>query len=90
MGFEPGQLDELASLRVLRIAGRFRANELRLVRAAALDGAGIASLPAAMAAAALCAGSLVRVLPTWTLRPAPNHALWPARTSQPALPSSMR
>jgi DNA-binding transcriptional LysR family regulator len=68
----------------VRPAGRLRTNELRVARLAAIDGAGIAALPMVMLARDLAEERLVRVLPGWSLRAAPVHAVFPARTPQPA------
>jgi DNA-binding transcriptional LysR family regulator len=74
---------KLREVRV-KIAGRVRVNELGLALAAAIHGAGIASLPEALAAPALAAGTLTRLLPGWTLRPSRIHVVCPPRSPQPA------
>ena len=53
-------------------AGRLRANSRYALRAAALQGMGVAVLPLAMAAGT----GLVRVLPDWSPAPVPVHALY--------------
>jgi DNA-binding transcriptional LysR family regulator len=77
-------IDRRGRTTVVRIAGRLRSNELRLVRHAALAAAGIAALPVALLGRALEDGQLVRVLPGWTLPAAPIHAVFPPRSPQPA------
>lgn len=68
----------------VRIAGRVRSNELRLVRHAAIAAAGIAVLPVAMLGRALEDGLLVHVLPGWSLPETPIHAVFAPRSPQPA------
>jgi DNA-binding transcriptional LysR family regulator len=58
-------------------AGRLRANNSFAVRDAAVLGLGIAQLPVAVAQDALRAGALVRVLPEWSPRAVPVHAVFP-------------
>jgi DNA-binding transcriptional LysR family regulator len=77
-------IDDKRRIARVRIDGRVRVNELRLALAAAIDGLGIASLPASLAAAALVDGRLVRVLPSWTFRPSRVHLVSPPRSPQPA------
>jgi DNA-binding transcriptional LysR family regulator len=67
-----------------RVHGRIRANDLRVVRAAALAGVTVAVLPAALARPHLKSGALVRILSRWSPTPAPIHAVLPARASQAA------
>jgi DNA-binding transcriptional LysR family regulator len=68
----------------VRIAGRLRANDLRVIRRAALAGAGIAALPLAMIRRPLADRELVRVLPDWSPPAVAIHAVFPARSPPPA------
>ncbi|WP_394829603.1 LysR family transcriptional regulator [Pendulispora albinea] len=67
----------------VRIAGRFRANELRAVRLAVLAGSGLGMLPLPLAAPAFAEGTLVRALPAWSGRTVPVHVVFPPRSPQP-------
>jgi DNA-binding transcriptional LysR family regulator len=64
-------------LRKVDAAGRLRINNSFAVRDAAALGLGIAQLPVAVAQEALRAGTLVRVLPEWSPRAVPVHAVFP-------------
>jgi DNA-binding transcriptional LysR family regulator len=65
---------------------RLAANDALLVREMAATGAGIASLPAFVAAPAVAAGRLVPVLPAWATRRLDVHAVFPSHKSlSPAL-----
>lgn len=59
------------------VSGRFRSNSAEMLRAAALDGLGIAVLPSWSVAEALRAGSLRRVLPGWSLPASTIYAAYP-------------
>jgi DNA-binding transcriptional LysR family regulator len=70
------------------VPARFRlaANDALLLRELAATGAGIASLPAFVAAPAVAAGRLVPVLPGWATRRVDVHAVFPSHKSlSPAL-----
>ena len=54
------------------------ANDLSMLREAALQGFGVARLPRYLVADDLGAGRLMQVLPGWTTRPRKVHALHPA------------
>jgi DNA-binding transcriptional LysR family regulator len=60
-----------------------RVNNAEVALAAALAGLGIVSLPAYMPEAALAAGTLVRVLPSWRARQITYHAAIPSRRHMP-------
>jgi len=61
------------------IKGRFVANSMRFLRQLATMGLGIAVIDDAIARPAVAAGSLVRVLPEWSLPPVPVYALTPSK-----------
>ncbi len=63
---------------------RIAANAPQLLLALARAGAGIAALPDVFADQARRAGELVRVLPEWSLPPAPAWAVFPGRRLMPA------
>ncbi len=70
------------------VPARFRlaANDALLLRELAATGAGIASLPAFVAAPAVADGRLVPVLPGWATRRVDVHAVFPSHKSlSPAL-----
>jgi DNA-binding transcriptional LysR family regulator len=69
--------------RRLALKARFRANDLFAVRELAEAGAGIAPLPDYVAAGALAAGTLVRVLPKTAIGAIPIHAVYPSRRHLP-------
>lgn len=65
---------------------RLAANDALLLREMAATGAGIATLPAFVAAPAVAAGRLVPVLPGWATRRVDVHAVFPSHKSlSPAL-----
>jgi len=59
------------------VSGSFRSNSAEMLRAAALDGVGIAVLPSWAAGEALRAGALKRVLPGWELPASTIYAVYP-------------
>jgi DNA-binding transcriptional LysR family regulator len=61
------------------IKGGFVANSMRFLRQLAAMGLGIAVIDDAIARPAVAAGSLVRVLPEWSLPPVPVYALTPSK-----------
>jgi DNA-binding transcriptional LysR family regulator len=69
--------------RKLTLKARFRANDLFAVRELAEAGAGIAPLPDYVAAGALAAGTLVRVLAKTVIGAIPIHAVYPSRRHLP-------
>ncbi len=66
------------------LPARVAANAPQLLLALARSGAGIAALPEVFALDAQRAGELVRVLPAWSLPPAPAWAVFPGRRLMPA------
>ena len=58
--------------------GTLRTNDLEVVRDAAMDGLGVALLPAWLCHADLHDGGLTSVLPgwNWTPLPGPDRAIW--------------
>jgi DNA-binding transcriptional LysR family regulator len=60
------------------VAGRFAANEMQAVVAAALAGFGIAQLPQAMAEGLIKEGRLQHVLADYTTPAGGLHALYPS------------
>jgi len=58
---------------------RFVANSMRFLRQLATMGLGVAVIDDAIARPAVVAGSLVRVLPEWSLPPVPVYALTPSK-----------
>lgn len=84
----PAGATDLARLRHrdglrLRLAPRFRLNDVLGLRALAEQGAGIAALPDYVAAPGLASGGLARVLPTLVLARLPIHAVYPSRRHLP-------
>lgn len=69
--------------REVRVGGPLRANNSLALRDAALQGLGIARLPAFCATEALRDGRLVPVLPGWSLPSQGIHALTTARRQRP-------
>lgn len=67
----------------LRLASRFRVNDLFGVRELAEAGAGIAALPDYVADDALSSGTLVRLLPRIVIAQLPVHAVYPSRRHLP-------
>jgi len=61
----------------LAVSGSFRSNTAEMLRAAALDGIGIAVLPSWVVAEPLRAGVLRRVLPVWTPPTSTIYAVYP-------------
>lgn len=61
------------------VRGRLVANSGRLLLDLAIAGLGVAAINDVIARRAVEWGSLVRVLPEWTLPPVPVHALTPSR-----------
>jgi DNA-binding transcriptional LysR family regulator len=62
------------------LQGRLRTNDLAVARDAAISGAGIATLPRALVAAAVERGELVELLRGWAPRPTPIHAVYVPRS----------
>lgn len=69
--------------RRLRLAPRFRVNDLASLRDLAERGAGIAALPDYVARVAFDRGTLVRLLPRTVIARLPVHALYPSRRHVP-------
>jgi DNA-binding transcriptional LysR family regulator len=63
----------------IAVAGRFVANNIRLLLQLATLGLGVAVLDCKLAQPEVDAGRLVRVLPEWSPPPVPVHALTPSR-----------
>jgi DNA-binding transcriptional LysR family regulator len=61
----------------MAVSGNFRSNSAEMLRAAALDGIGIAVLPTWAAAEPLRTGALKRVLPGWELPTSAIYAVYP-------------
>lgn len=68
----------------IKVSGRFAANSALALRAAALRGLGIASLPAYCIQADIESGALVPVLPDYSLPAQPVYALYTHRRQIPA------
>ncbi|MEZ8143393.1 LysR family transcriptional regulator [Enterovibrio norvegicus FF-454] len=64
--------------------GRFEASELRLVRAAAKDGLGIALIPDVLVQKDIESNELVQVLPEWTTCPRDIFLMYHGKTNLPA------
>lgn len=64
--------------------GRFEASELRVVRAAAKDGLGIALIPDVLVQQDIEAGELVQLLPDWTTPPRDIYLMYHDKTNHPA------
>lgn len=77
--------DEAGRVVQVRPQPKFSANESSVLLAAATAGLGIACLPRKLCAAAMKAGTLVRVLPAWTAGNVTTTLLMPHRRGQ--LPS---
>lgn len=71
-------------VRTVRVAGRMRTDSGAALRGLLLAGAGVSVLDASNAAAPLEAGSLVRVLPEWSLPKGGVHAVYPPGRHVPA------
>jgi DNA-binding transcriptional LysR family regulator len=71
-------LDEDGSTTKVVISGRHTISDGEALRAAALDGLGIAQLPTWLAADELSSGALIPVLGGQGVKGHPIHALWPA------------
>ncbi|HUL58696.1 MAG TPA: LysR family transcriptional regulator [Anaeromyxobacteraceae bacterium] len=67
----------------VRVRGRLTVGSVQLAQRAALDGLGIATLPAFVCAADLRAGRLVPVLEGWTGLATPIHVVYPTRRHVP-------
>jgi DNA-binding transcriptional LysR family regulator len=61
----------------MAVSGSFQSNSAEMLRAAALDGIGIAVLPTWAAAEPLRSGALKRVLPGWELPASAIYAVYP-------------
>ncbi|WP_084910102.1 LysR substrate-binding domain-containing protein [Burkholderia ubonensis] len=68
---------------LVRHRPRFVTTDLLTLRRAAVAGIGVVQLPLMVARAALDDGSLVRVLPRWSLQRDMIHALFPTRKGMP-------
>ncbi|MDD1792393.1 LysR family transcriptional regulator [Enterovibrio sp. ZSDZ42] len=64
--------------------GRFEASELRLVRAAAKDGLGIALIPDVLVSKDIDSKELKQVLPDWTTSPRDIYLMYHGKTNLPA------
>lgn len=62
----------------LKVHGRLVANDFDIMRAAAVDGLGVALMPATRLGDDIEAGRLVRVLPDWCSPILPIHAVYPS------------
>lgn len=67
----------------LRVEGRLSADEYNFVRAAVVDGAGIALIPRILAAADLTAGRLVHVLPEYSVGGGALYVIYAAAAKTP-------
>ncbi|KKD61353.1 LysR family transcriptional regulator [Grimontia sp. AD028] len=63
--------------------GRFEASELRVVRAAAKDGLGIALIPDVLVQKDIASGELVQILPDWTTEPRDIFLMYHDKTHHP-------
>jgi DNA-binding transcriptional LysR family regulator len=72
------------------LAGPFAANNSEALRAAALDGLGIALIPDFSASADLATGALVQVLPQWQAVGGFGETLYAIRPYSPYLPRTVR
>lgn len=68
----------------VQVQGRFAADDLQALRTAALDGLGIARLPAQVVAADVASGALVAVLQGYTSVPTPLHLVHAGERFLPA------
>ncbi|USH03250.1 LysR family transcriptional regulator [Grimontia kaedaensis] len=64
--------------------GRFEASELRMVRAAAKDGLGIALIPDILVQKDIDEGELIQILPNWTTEPRDIFLMYHDKTHHPA------
>ncbi|EOD80125.1 Cyn operon transcriptional activator [Grimontia indica] len=64
--------------------GRFEASELRVVRAAAKDGLGIALIPDVLVQRDIDEGELTQILPNWTTEPRDIFLMYHDKTHHPA------
>jgi DNA-binding transcriptional LysR family regulator len=72
------------------LSGPFAANNSEALRAAALDGLGIALIPDFSASADLAAGALVQVLPQWQVVGGFGDSLFAIRPYSPYVPRAVR
>jgi DNA-binding transcriptional LysR family regulator len=70
---------------VVPISGRFEANDVKALLAAALNGGGVILAPAVAVAGELAAGRLVRLLHGYEAPARPMHLLFPASRATPKL-----
>jgi len=63
----------------LRVDARFSSDHLLVVRAAALEGLGIAFLPVALCRDHVVNGALTRILPDWAPPSMTIYAMYPSR-----------
>lgn len=68
---------------VVDVNGRFVVNHFGVLRDAAIAGAGVAKLPAYLAADAIARGTLVRLLPDYDTEPTPLCLVYPQRRFMP-------
>ncbi len=68
---------------VVDVNGRFVVNHFGVLRDAAIAGAGVAKLPAYLAADAIARGALVRLLPDYETEPTPLCLVYPQRRFMP-------
>ncbi len=88
-GVRPGSsewrlVDEEGHTERVRVHGRIKASDVRVLYQAALDGVGVARLPSFMAAPELEAGRLVPVMDGWATEPMPLYVVYPSNSGQPA------
>jgi DNA-binding transcriptional LysR family regulator len=62
----------------VRVGGNLQTNSSEVIRAAALSGLGICHAPNWLLAEELASGEINRLLPQWTARPIPIHAVYPS------------
>ncbi|WP_293370658.1 LysR family transcriptional regulator [Nevskia sp.] len=67
----------------VQVSGRVRVNSPEGVRAAVLDGLGIAMMPVWLFAAEIASGQVQVLMPEWRVPPLPIHALYPDKRLLP-------
>jgi len=72
------------------VHGRVETDEFAFVRGAVESGLGIAFGPATVFAASVKSGTIERLLPSFALRSAPVHVVWPSRSFEPAAVTLLR
>ena len=78
-------IDDAGREHVVPVAGRFEANDVKALVAAALNGAGIMLAPEVAVRDDLAAGRLVRLLNGYEAHPRPMHVVFPASRVTPKL-----